>query len=340
MRHPLRHCAAALLLGLAAPAAALAQAPPAPVRGLDDASTFAFTLENDLFSGTDRYYTNGFQFSWRSGSYDPPAWLSAATSGGPGLLFPAGGTPRWGLAFGQNKFTPSDTTRRIPDPTDRPYAAWLYGAVTLTSYTPHEYGSLELQLGLVGPGALGEQVQNGTHDLMNIDRALGWDAQIKDEPGVNLVLTRQWRQNWALDRGGLSWGVVPSIAGSLGNIQTYAAAGLALRLGTELEADFGPPRIRPSIAGSNFYLPARDWSWYVFAAAEGRAIARDITLDGNTWRDSASVDRETLVGEASAGLVLFTPWGRLTGTYTARSREFTTQRYTAQFGSVSLAIRF
>ncbi|WP_270935330.1 lipid A deacylase LpxR family protein [Falsiroseomonas oryzae] len=321
---------------LAAPAAAQDVRLPAP--GADPAGTWAFILENDTFSGNDRYYTNGFLFAWRSPSYDPPDWLARLTNG-PGLLFPGGAT-RWGLGFGQKKWTPEDTELRNPDPTDRPYAAWLYGAVTLVSYNERALGSLELQLGIVGPGALGEQVQNGTHDLLNIERALGWAYQIKDEPGVNLVATRQWRFNRPTGWDGISVGLVPSLAGSLGNVSTYAAAGLMLRLGTELEADFGPPRVRPVSVGSVFYEPTGRWGWYGFAGVEGRAVLRDISLDGNTWRDSRSVDRETWVGDASAGVAVFTPWARLTATYTVRSNEFTAQREVAQFGSLSVAMRF
>jgi hypothetical protein len=73
---------------------------------------------------------------------------------------------------------------------------------------------------------------------------------------------------------------------------------------------------------------------------EGRAVARDIFLDGNTWRESRSVDREVFVGDASAGVAVIMPFARLTVSYTARSREFETQRNTAQFGSVSLSFRF
>jgi lipid A 3-O-deacylase len=44
------------------------QAPPP-----DPYGTFSFSIENDLFGGgTDRYYTNGFLFSWRSPSEDLP----------------------------------------------------------------------------------------------------------------------------------------------------------------------------------------------------------------------------------------------------------------------------
>jgi lipid A 3-O-deacylase len=184
-----------LLSSLVAPAAAQEVRLPAP--GADPAGTWAFIYENDTFSGRDRYYTNGFLFAWRSPSYDPPAWLSFLTSG-PGLVLPEGGAVRWGLAFGQAKFTPDRTDQRNPDPLDRPYAGWLYGALTLSSYTASSYGSVELQLGVVGPAALGEQVQNNTHDFLNIDRALCWDYQLKDEPGVNLVLARQWRYHQPL----------------------------------------------------------------------------------------------------------------------------------------------
>jgi lipid A 3-O-deacylase len=306
--------------------------------GNDQRGTWAFVFENDTFSGNDRYYTNGFLFAYRSPSYDPPAWMASITEG-PGLLFPGGAT-RWGVGFGQKIWTPEDTLLRDPDPTDRPYAAWLYGAITLVSYTETAFGSLELQVGMVGPAALGEQVQNNTHDIFNIERAYGWAYQIKDEFGVNLVANRQWRFNRPTGWDGISVGVVPTLAASLGNVSTYAGAGVMLRVGSELDADFGPPRVRPVSVGSVFYDPSERWGWYAFAGVEGRAVLRDISLDGNTWRESRSVDRETWVGDASAGVALFTPWGRVTAAYTARSKEFTTQREIAQFGSLSLAVRF
>lgn len=331
----MRHVPTAALLAVLAtlPAHASERAPG------DHYGTFSFTYENDLLAGTDRYYTSGFQFAWRSSSYDPPAWLAAATRGD-GIIFPEGGTPRWGLAFGQNIFTPADTQRRNPDPADRPYAGWLYGSITLASYTATSYGSLELQLGVVGPAALGEQVQNNVHDLLNIDRALGWNYQIKDEPGANLILTRQWRFNTDPIWDDVAVGIVPTLTASLGNVQTFGAAGFMVRIGNELQADFGPPRMRPSVSGSAFYQPDGRWGWYAFAGVEGRAVAQDISLDGNTWRDSRSVDKESFVGDASLGFALILPFARLTMTYTARSREFQTQRETAQYGSASLSFRF
>ena len=90
-------CAAAFLAGGVAAAAAPARAVELPP---DTRSVFSFTLDNDLFGGSDRYYTSGFQFSWRSSSYDPPAWLGGIVEAAT-FFFPQGGSRRWGLAFGQ-----------------------------------------------------------------------------------------------------------------------------------------------------------------------------------------------------------------------------------------------
>jgi len=336
---PIRLIGAALLFLLAGLAPAGAQTPAEPVRKADPAGSFSLSFDNDLFAGTDRYYTNGIQLDWRSPSENPPAWL-AWLNNRPGFLFPEGGAPRWGLSVGQNIFTPSDTTRRNPDPLDRPYAGWLFGAVSLVSSTATAFGGLELQVGVVGPSALGRQVQNGVHRLRNFDRAQGWSYQIKDEVGVNLILARQWRFNRELGFGGLGVGLVPSVTGSLGNVLTYASAGLVLRLGNNLTADFGPPRNRPALSGSAFFEPGEGFGWYVFAGIEGRAVARNIFLDGNSFQDSRSVDRIPGVADASLGAVAM--WGRtrLAASYTIRSREFSGQPQAAQFGSVSLSVRF
>ncbi|UPY38541.1 lipid A deacylase LpxR family protein [Sediminicoccus sp. KRV36] len=345
---PIRPFGATLLLLLASLTPAVAQtggaepraAEATAARKADPAGSFSVSYDNDLFAGTDRYYTSGLQFDWRSASENPPGWLAWLNNRPGNFLFPQGGAPRWGLSAGQNIFTPSDTQRRNPDPQDRPYAGWLYGAVSLVSSTATEFGGLELQVGVVGPSALGRQAQNGVHRLRNLDRANGWSYQLKDEVGVNLILSRQWRFNQEVGVGGLSVGMVPSLTGSLGNVLTYASAGLVLRLGNNLTADFGPPRNRPAISGSAFFEPGEGFSWYVFAGIEGRAVARNIFLDGNSLQDSRSVERIPGVADASVGAVLMLSRARLTASYTFRSREFSTQPEAAQYGSISLSVRF
>jgi hypothetical protein len=338
-----------LPLALACPSLpATAQVPASAVAAPADAAPrpwyagiWTFKLDNDLFGGTDQFYTAGWQFSWRSPDYAPPRMIRWLTD--LGLLLLPNGTPRWGLSFGQQIFTPEDTLLTNPDPNDRPYAAYLYGALTVSSYTDTTYGAIELQLGVVGPSALGEQVQNNLHDFLRIDRAYGWDYQLKDEPAFNLGYTRLWRYNYRFNRAdpeGLQYGIVPGISGAIGNVDAYASAGFMVRFGRNLDADFGPPRIRPSLAGSGYFDPRGQSGWYVFAGVEGRAIAHDIFLDGNTWRESRSVDKKNAVADFTLGAAYILPWGRLTYTHVFRTTEFNGQGDTFQFGSLSFSVRF
>ena len=82
------------------------------------------------------------------------------------------------------------------------------------------------------------------------------------------------------------------------------------------------------------------FAWYVFASAEGRAIARNIFLDGNTFRDSLSVDKRPFVADFQLGAVLHFDNLELTYTYVARTEEFETQGSAQQFGSVGITYRF
>jgi hypothetical protein len=308
------------------------QAPPP-----DPYGTLSFSLENDMFGGSDRYYTNGFLFAWRSPSADLPrplAWLNdnLEWAMGPGTL-------RWGAAFGQSIYTPQDTQTRNPDPTDRPYAAYLYGALSLSRTSERRSDLFELQVGVVGPSALGEFVQNNYHDIIGIKNTNGWDSQLKDEPALTALYERKWRVPLG-SLGGIDAEVLPVVAASVGNVQTYAGAGGLFRIGQGLEADFGPPRIRPALAGSTFIQPQQDFGWYVFAGVDGRAIGRDIFLDGNTWRDSRHVDKRILVGDLQAGVAVLWKGMRFSYTQVWRTEEFYGQNGTQSFGSLSVSFRF
>jgi hypothetical protein len=328
------------LLPLLAAAPALAQtiAPPTPPRG-DSRGSLTISYENDLLAGTDRYYTSGAQLAWRSASTELPGvlrWLDGQLDR---LIGP--GEVRWGFGLGHSIYTPRDTLTPRPDPTDRPYAGHLYGALVLQRDEGNALSTLEFQAGVVGPSALGEFLQNNVHDIIRDDSANGWDRQLKDEPALNLVFERTMRTP-ALRLGGIELDLLPSTTLAVGNVSTYAGAGLALRIGQGLEADYGAPRIRPALVGSQFFQPRQDFGWYGFIGGQGRAVLRDIFLDGNSWRDGGpSVDKRPLVGDLSAGLVVHWHGIRLAYSQVVRSEEFYGQRGGAQsFGSIGLTARF
>ena len=337
-----------LTLSAIAPAAAQGTGPAAapvrtgagrqlPVELPDWQGTLSVTVENDLFGGSDRYYTNGLLLTWQSPSAGLPRPLAGLDERLDFLLGP--GNLRWGLSLGQNIYTPQDTDRRIPDPRDRPYAGYLYGAASLSRSTERSQTLLEVQFGVVGPSAGGEFVQNNYHDLINVRRAFGWDRQLKDEPALTALLERRWRVPLGT-LGGVQAEVIPVAAVALGNVQTYASAGGSFRVGQGLEADWGPVRIRPALAGSGFFQPRQEFGWYVFGGVEGRAVARDIFLDGNTFRDSPSVDKRPFVGDAQAGVAVLWRGVRFAYTQVLRSEEFYGQRGRQSFGAFSASFRF
>jgi lipid A 3-O-deacylase len=311
--------------------------PPPPQDPLEKGS-FNFVLENDLFYERDRHYTNGVQFSWTSARNDVPDWVREGAHSFP--FFPPGGTVRASYALGQNMYTPSDISLRDPPRDDRPYAGWLYGAVGLVAENGVALDQVQLALGMVGPASLAEPAQKFVHNVIDSREPKGWNTQLHNEPGFILSYQHSQRAYVTETVLGLGFDLTPHVGGALGNVLTYANAGATIRVGQYLPNDYGPPRIQPTLPGSGFFEPRSSFGWYLFVGADGRAVGRNIFLDGNTFGDSRSVDKELFVGDLQGGLALTYGDARLTFTRVYRTREFKSQDDPDVFGSVSLSLRF
>jgi hypothetical protein len=297
----------------------------------------SLVVENDLFYNVDRHYTNGIALLWVPGG-DPPGWALSVARWLP--WFPGEGRVHHGYAFGQNMYTPDDITVSHPRRDDRPYAGWLYATVGLGVETGRRLDQFAMTLGVVGPASLAERTQAFVHDVTGSEEPRGWDTQLEDEPGVLVTYQRSWRGVATERLAGLDIDLTPHVGGALGNVYTHASAGLTLRVGRSLALDYGPSRIQPGLPGAGFFVPPERFAWYVFAGVEGRAVARNIFLDGNTFRDSRSVDHEPLVADLQWGIAVTWRGARLSYTHVRRTREFESQDRRDQFGSVSLSLSF
>jgi lipid A 3-O-deacylase len=310
--------------------------------------SFSLYTENDkYFAGTDQNYTNGLKLSalstdLRSFTDDSVPAPIRGLSRLFGSFLDAEKPYKLGLSLGQNIYTPADTATTAYQPDDRPYSAWLYLGVAFQVYHPPAGESavarldiFEVTVGVVGPAALGREFQNGFHDLIGVEDANGWDNQIENEPGLNLVYERKYR--WATAGARTGWGAdfIPHAGASLGNIFTYANAGFEVRAGYALPADFGSNLIRPS--GDSNALKRTPFNAFVFAATDARAVARDITLDGNTFRDGPSINKNPFVADFYAGLGFGTTHWQLTYAQNYRTIEFKGQDQRSVFGSISLS---
>lgn len=330
--------------GLLGPRAALAEDPAIGTPPERERPVWTLALENDLTNDTDRYFTNGIRISRTSPIGDvPEAVVDAARP-----LIGTIGSVRWTVGVGQNMYTPSDIRDANPDPDDQPYAGWLYGTVGVLNDLATGDGrrtqtSVQLSLGVVGPSALGEEAQKFVHEIINSPEPQGWDHQLHDEPAVLLNVERRWVVPSEPIVGDLRGDVSPHVGAALGNVFTHAAGGVTVRLGEPPQFDYGPPRLQPHTPGSEYFAPSAPddvFSWYVFAGAEARAVARNIFLDGNTFRDSRSVDKELLVADLSAGLVMTFGDVRLSYVQVLRTKEFDGQDGPSLFGAFSAGYRF
>lgn len=104
--------------------------------------------------------------------------------------------------------------------------------LALVAETENRLDTWELDLGIVGPSARGEDVQNGFHGLIGVDEAAGWDNQLHDEFGYALIYERKWRNLWEHQGTGFGVDITPYVGGSLGN-GTYLDVGATLRFGND-----------------------------------------------------------------------------------------------------------
>jgi lipid A 3-O-deacylase len=321
--------------------AILAAAALLPATAPADDRAFTIQWENDRIADTDRHYSNGARIAWVSGQR--PSWVTDIFDAidVPGII----PDDRVGFALGHSIYTPENTSASALVTDDRPYAGWFYGAISVheeedsSGPGPDIRTTFELDAGIVGPWALARQVQNGFHDIIGVSHSNGWAHQLDNEPGLMLIGEKRWR-TWLGGGGGIEFDAIPSIGGSLGNVMTFASAGAMLRIGQGLDVDFGPPLIRPSLSGLDTLKKRTDLSWYVFADAQGRAVARDIFLDGNTFSDSHSVDKKHFVGDFQLGAAVIFEGVRFAVTQVFRTREFEGQRQADRFGSASLTFSF
>jgi len=324
----------------AAPAGAEEKPAPTP----DGSSFVTLQFDNDFFGGSDRHFTNGMRAAYLSPEGAVPGLIRKAGEAVP--LFHASQNMRFSFSIGQNIYTPTDITLSDPPRDDRPYGGWLYAGFGLVSEDGTWQDKLEFDVGVVGPYSFAEETQTNWHRIFGFRQPRGWDHQLKTEPGVALYYERSRRSLYELPLSGivpiknLAVDFTPHFGVALGNVNIYGATGFTARFGKNLPADFGPPKIRPNLPGSDFFRPNSAIGWYLFGGVEGRLVARNIFLDGNTFTSSRHVDKIPLVADFQAGAAVTFWRARLSYTQSLRTPEFIGQEAFDNFGSVALSVRF
>lgn len=306
---------------------------PAPS---DPDSIITLQGENDAFSipGTDELYTSGLRVGYVTPTGDVPGLLSNFGD----QLFGMG-TQRLEIDVQQVIFTPSDTQLYHPNPHDMPYSAQLSIDGQLISDTMGARDYIGLSLGVVGPDALGQSVQNGFHEVIGDTPNRGWRSQLKNEPTLDISGGKIWRDDLG-SVGPIDFQVLPQVTGQVGNTEIYGQGGAIVRFGQGLDSDYGPPTIQPTMSGLDAYTPTSDFAWYVFGGALARFVAHDIFIQGNDFQSSPSVGLIPLQGDAEVGAAVMFHGFRFSATEVFTTPQFAHSPPAFQYGSVALSARF
>ena len=318
--------------------------------------TLTLYLENDLFGfdNNDRYYTHGTKISWISRDLSDYREVAGLPSGMHRLIeqVPFVNDPdrrrTVSVSLGQNIYTPEDKERSDMILDDRPYAGITYLGLGLHSKNERLMDTLEFDLGIVGRHSYAEDIQRGIHVWTDSDDPKGWSHQLHDEPLLNLYFERKWKAFKSGSSEGLGFDCIPHIGIAVGNAFTGINLGGQMRLGWNLPNDFGTFLIRPGSDSSapvddadpRFFRPFHRFGIHLFLAFDGNAVARNILLDGNTFRDSHSVDKKPFVADLVGGIGIIIHRFKITYTYVHRTKEFDTQKDEQDFGAISVSFTF
>ncbi len=141
---------------------------------------FGFKTENDAYLAIkqDQYYTNGLFLYFRSAL--KPSERQDTTKIAKKILTVSAGQKMYNA---QSGYVPNI------DYIDRPFAGYLFGSTALQWLLKNEnIFRSEIQVGILGPSALGEEAQKLYHDVFGFYELNGWQHQVKDEIALNLIL--------------------------------------------------------------------------------------------------------------------------------------------------------
>ena len=307
---------------------ALAASAPAPA--LAEERYGALLFQNDLFLGRDGGgYTNGIYLSsLRIASPGDEGIAPGVLVGPVASLLGLSGATLTAASFGQGIVTPKDISRRVPDPTDAPYAGFLIFRSAQVARHDDVADVAAISLGLIGPASGAEQVQRSIHRLTGSTTPQGWDTQVSNRALVGLERARAWRFATTPAAGTAGADAILQAGGALGNLESTVGASLLVRYGTGLSRSF-PAAVVNGYSVDPFVVGA---GWFVFAG-----VSADRVLNHTGLADEARLRRERVAGTVG----LAHGWARSSLTFSVRTTDPLVSGSKRQmFGSLTYLTRF
>ena len=169
-----------LIVGTTFPATAQRISNSTLYRDIPSPHYFRIHYENDYFSETDIYYTQGINLEYVNPSIRkfPMAKL---------LIRSSSKENKFGIAIEHEGYTPTSISHPEILKGDRPFAAGLFLKTfsIVSDAIRGERISSSFSTGVIGPMAGGKEVQETIHQWINYKLPLGWQNQIQNDIILN-----------------------------------------------------------------------------------------------------------------------------------------------------------
>jgi len=284
---------------------------------------FRFTYENDFFTATDYYYTQGINLEFVNPALkrNPVAKI---------LLKPATAEVKYGLSVEHDGYTPLSIRHNEILYGDRPFCATLslkFFTVADDSEKQRRVSSA-LSIGVLGTAAGGEWMQTTIHKALNNIEPLGWQNQVHTDVLLNYeagIEKKIFAEKDFLLVSGL-------VRLNVGTLNDKACAGITFMLGK-----FSSPFQSSPFASGR-------WKFHFYDQPLLNAIAYDATFQGGMFNHSspytiAASDVERITFQNNFGVVLTT--GKI---YLEYSQSFLTKEFSSgishRWGGVRVGVAF
>ncbi len=254
-------------------------------RDLPASSSWRLAYDNDFFTATDRYFTQGIVLEVTSPGLSRLALMRM-------LIAPGGTVKRHSVVFEDDGYTASDLKAPQILTGDHPYAGTkqLRIQAIATDTLRRQRITSSLNVGIIGPGAGGKEIQTFIHRRTGNTIPQGWGNQIRND----LILNYEAGVDREIFRAGRTLLITGGGLARAGTYNTALTAGPTVTVGR-----VGTPFSAPQSAKRAFYL---------YAKPQVNLVGYDATLQGGLFNRSSpyvisDADVSRVVYRQQVGLV-------------------------------------
>ncbi|WP_395062593.1 lipid A deacylase LpxR family protein [Flavobacterium sp.] len=293
----------------------------ASFRDIKSSNYFRFNYDNDYFGSTDQNYTQGYNFELVSPTFkkNPVNYL---------FYKPKSSEFKYGLSIEHIGFTPDNIKGTEIQYGDRPFAAAImlktFSIATDTIQKSRFVSSLNI--GLIGPGAFGKEMQVAIHKATENTIPGGWQNQIKNDVVLNYEVSYE-KQLLQLNN---IVALQSDVHVRFGTLFTNVSLGLNATFGI-INAPFSPLKNK-----NKFQL-------YLYSQPVINVIGYDATLQGGLFNDKSPytilADKiERFTAQNNYGIVLQTRSMYFEYSRTMITREFESGS-SAKWGGIKIGFK-